>query len=132
VQTQGDFYDDQTSGNHDRLVVTGELTLESGGYIVVENTSGYNIGFGDIFNLMDWSTLVNNGFVLGDTGGLRDGGLLGDFELPTLDAGLLYDVSLFTSHGVVMIVPEPGRAMLLVVGAMALLGRRRRRRVSAE
>ena len=40
--------------------------------------------------------------------------------------GLLYDTSLFFSHGIVVVVPEPGRAALVLLGlAMVMLRRRR-------
>lgn len=127
VQGQADNYDAMTSGNHDRLVVNGELVLESGGYVVVDNGAGYGLQFGDILNLLDWTSLSDAGFNYGAVNDLRGGFLIGDLELPELSGGLLYDTSLFASHGILMVVPEPGRAVLVFGGLVVLaLGRRRR------
>jgi hypothetical protein len=49
-----------------------------------------------------------------------------DLDLPTLSSGLFWDTSLFLSHGAVFVVPEPSRALLLLVGMLALFFRRRR------
>jgi hypothetical protein len=123
---RGAFYDGLTAGNHDRLVVNGEFSIDAGGYIVVDNTdSGFNPQFGDVFNLIDWADLYQNNFDFG--GDLRLGGALGDLSLPTLSGGLFYDTTLLESHGVLMVVPEPGRSLLLLAASAFLLLRRRRR-----
>lgn len=131
LNSQGSFYDTQTGGNHDRLVVTGSFTLNAGGH--VSFTSGgtdYQPVMGDVFNLIDWANLTNNGFNLGSDGfNHRGGGLLGDLELPDLSlSGLLYDTSLFSNYGIIVVVPEPGRMMLLLFGLTALFCGHRRRR----
>ncbi|WP_081452710.1 beta strand repeat-containing protein [Verrucomicrobium spinosum] len=123
---RGAFYDGLTAGNHDRLVVNGEFSIDAGGYIVVDNAdSGFNPQFGDVFNLIDWADLYQNDFDFG--GDLRLGGALGDLSLPTLSGGLFYDTTLLESHGVLMVVPEPGRSLLLLAASAFLLLRRRRR-----
>ena len=127
IAGQGAAYDAQTGGNHDRLVVTGSFTLNSGGIISFTNNGGadYQPVFGDVFNLIDWATLNPNSYSVG--GNFRPGGLLGDLELPDLSlAGLLYDTSLFSGYGIVVVVPEPSRALLLLLGLVGLLLRRRR------
>lgn len=127
LSSQGTFFDSQTGGNHDRLIVTGELTLQSGGLISFSNNSGtdYQPEFGDVFNLLDWTTLTANGYSVG--GQYRNGGLLGDLDLPDLSlSGLLYNTDLFASYGIVVIVPEPSRALLLLLGFSGLVLRRRR------
>ena len=80
---------------------------------------------------MDWYGVASwNAFDGGDR--YRVGGEAGtDLTLPDLsafDAALRWDTGLFASHGilVVAVVPEPGRALLLVLGLTALLMRRRR------
>ncbi|MCB1276476.1 autotransporter-associated beta strand repeat-containing protein [Prosthecobacter sp.] len=130
ILTQGTTYDAYNSGNHDRLVVTGEATLNPGGYVrFTSSVSDYQPVVGDVFNLIDWATVTDNGFDVGNGGSFRSGGLLGDLELPDLSlSGLFFDTSLFTSYGIVVVVPEPGRMSLLLSGLMLLFFRRRRPR----
>jgi fibronectin-binding autotransporter adhesin len=92
--------------------------------------SGFTAEKGQIFNLIDWGTLVTTnftGFNLGSN--YRDGS--GDngtsFDLPTLSGGLVWDVSQFTTSGIIVVVPEPSRALFLLLGVAGLLMRRRRK-----
>lgn len=129
LNSQASFFDSQKSGNHDRVTVSGSLTLHSGGLISFTNNSGtdYKPEFGDVFNLLDWSTLTANGYSVG--GEYRNGGLLGDLDLPDLSlSGLLYDTALFANYGIIVVVPEPSRALLLLLGLTGLVLRRRRQR----
>lgn len=131
LNSEASFYDTQTGGNHDHLVVTGSLTLNSGGHVVFTNNGGadYQPVVGDVFNLIDWSSLTSNGFSVGNGGADRTGGLLGDLELPNLSlSGLFYDTSLFSTYGIVVVVPEPGRMLLLLLGLTTLFCGHRRRR----
>lgn len=117
-------------GNHDQVSVTGTLTLNADGRIVVtELGSSYIPIFGDVFNLFDWGTLTENTFNVGTnnrTGG--SGG--GDLDLPDISAypGYVWDVSQFLNTGIVVVVPEPSRLLLLSAGLMLGLLRRRRGR----
>lgn len=127
LQSQGDTYDAYTGGNHDRVTITGDLALGAGGYIRFDNGGGsdYNPQFGDVFNLLDWTTLTQNDF---DEGGIiRSGGLVGDLYLPELAPQWFYNMSLFSSHGIVVVVPEPSRFLLLFSGLFLIIQRRRRR-----
>lgn len=111
---------------HDYINVTGTgmLTLNPGGTITVENT-GYQFQSGDVFNLLDWVSIVTNGFNTGAA--IRNGTETNtDLDLPTLNNGLLWNTSLFASHGVLVVVPEPGRVMLVLLGLLAVGLRRRR------
>lgn len=112
---------------HDRIDVAGVLTLHNTGGVSVTLNGGYTGVFGDVFNLLDWSTVDNtNSFTTGSR--IRTGGETGlDLALPTLAAGLAWDTSLFQTHGVVVVVPEPGRGVLLLLAGAALVCRRRRR-----
>lgn len=115
------------SGGHDLIASTGTLTLNHNGGISVTLTSGYTGVFGDVFNLIDWSAagLNLNTFTVGNR--FRDGTETGlDLLLPTLGTGLLWDTSLFESAGVLVVVPEPGRGLLLLIACMTLVWRRRR------
>ena len=122
-------YNSGTGGaSHDLLNVTGSFSMTSGSTITVAS-NGYAAGapaVGDIFNLIDWATVSTDTFNSGTnfrTGG--NGG--GDLYLPDLSGvGLGWDVSAFTTYGIVVVVPEPGRVMLLLLGLLALGYRRRR------
>ncbi|MFZ4765611.1 MAG: autotransporter-associated beta strand repeat-containing protein, partial [Roseimicrobium sp.] len=112
------------TGNHDHVAISGALSLSSGGQVRVTNLAAAALGFGDVFDLIDWGTLNLGSF---DKGGLqRSGGLIGDLELPLLGATLTYDLSVFESHGIIVIVPEPSRLALLLMGTVVLAFRRRR------
>jgi len=109
--------------------------LASGGVLQVMTGSGFSASFGQIFNLLDWSSLsggnITPNFGSFDVGAnFRDGS--GDdldaFDLPTLTGGLLWDVSQFTTSGIIVVVPEPSRALFLLLGlAVGLLRRFRLR-----
>ncbi|MGV3660650.1 MAG: autotransporter-associated beta strand repeat-containing protein [Prosthecobacter sp.] len=103
-------------GNHDYVNVGGLLMLNANGRVAVTNYAGYNPAYGDVFNLLDWAILVENDFTVAS-----------DLSLPALPAGQFWDTSLFISHGVVVVVPEPSRALFLLLGLCALFIRRRRR-----
>lgn len=120
------------SGDHDRLVFDGGSgsTLTFSGNITVEDV-GFTPTAGQVFNLLDWATLVATNFTGFEVGENRDGA--GDdfdqFNLPDIsNTGYLWDVSQFINTGslVIVLIPEPSRALLLVFGMMAILGRRRR------
>lgn len=111
---------------HDYVNVGGTLTLNQNGKITVGNFGSYTPAIGDLFNLLDWVSLTANTFNFGSR--YQDGTENNDLDLPSLSGGLLWDTSLFQSHGVVIVVsPEPGRVMLLLLGLLAMFGRRRRR-----
>jgi autotransporter-associated beta strand protein len=92
--------------------------------------SGFTAEKGQIFNLIDWGNLVTTnftGFNLGSDyrDGSSDNG--SSFDLPDIsNSGLVWDVSQFTTSGVIVVVPEPGRALFLLIGVAGLLMRRRR------
>ncbi len=114
-------------GNHDYINVGGTLNFNQYGRLVVSNFGSYTPIGGDVFNLIDWATAFNsNGFTANAAlyNGTGDGGF--DLDLPTLGSGLFWDTSLFLSHGAVFVVPEPSRALLLLLGLLALFIRRRR------
>ncbi len=120
----------QAGAQHDHLEIGGGIVW-NGGQIEVAAFDGFAPAAGDVYNLMDWYGVASwNTFDGGDR--YRVGGEAGtDLTLPDLsafDAALRWDTGLFASHGilVVAVVPEPGRALLVVLGLAALLMRRRR------
>lgn len=121
-----------TRGDHDLLNINGQLTLDSNSTVNLEFLS-YAAIAGDIFDLMDWVGALGGTFDVGTN--YRNGGNGGgDLYLPTLATGLVYDLSLFNSNGIIIVanagvVPEPGRALLLMLGITSLVLRRRRRLV---
>jgi autotransporter-associated beta strand protein len=123
--------DSVTLFQHDQLIIGGQLTATSGALISLFN-NGYNPSHGDVFKLIDWSS-VSGTFNIGGTafnGGLfRTGGESGlDLELPELGGNFRWDVSQFNTAGIVVVTaPEPSRAMLLLLGLLGLMLRRRRR-----
>ncbi len=110
-----------TGYNLNFLTTTGSLQVAG---------SDFTPTIGQVFNLLDWSNLVNpdfSGFSY-NTGYLIGNGDEGvDLDLPDLSAvGLLWDFSRFTISGNIAIVPEPSRFVLLLVGLLCLLHRRQR------
>lgn len=108
-------------GTHDRLVVDGTLRLEAGTTIKVDNSLGYMPKFGDVFDLFDWGSLD-----VGVNAVDRSWTAAADLQLPTLTGGLSYDFSLFTGSGIIVVVPEPSRGVLLLLAGGFVLMRRRR------
>lgn len=115
--------------SHDYVNVGGEMNLNENGAIRVEFATNYFPMGGEVFNLLDWTTVSNNGFDVGANG--RFGGSYegSDLYLPELYGDLRWDTSLFASHGmlVISVVPEPSRILLLVAGFGFLFFRRRRK-----
>lgn len=126
-----DAFSGTGSGTHDLLSFGGAAgsTLTFSGNITVR-PEGFSAVNGQVFNLVDWTTLVGTDFTGFNVGANfrtgSDDNLL-QFDLPELSGGLVWDVSRFTTSGVIVVVPEPGRMMLMMLGLMALGVRRRRR-----
>lgn len=122
-----------TDGGNDRLIVGGTFDLNATSNITVTLGSGATLGYQDTFDLIDWSG-VDIPLAYYDNGdGLRTGGTadnaLWNLDLPDLasfNAGWIWDVSQFGTTGVIAIVPEPSRSVLVLMGMMGLMLRRRR------
>lgn len=123
-----------TDGGNDRLIVGGAFGLDAASSITVTLGSGAVLSYQDTFDLLDW-TGVDIPLSYYDNGdGLRTGGTadntLWNLDLPDLtsiNSQWFWDVSQFGSTGVIAIVPEPSRAVLLFVGIAGLMLRRRRK-----
>ncbi|GEP44778.1 autotransporter-associated beta strand repeat-containing protein [Brevifollis gellanilyticus] len=122
------------SGSHDLMNfnASGGGTLTVSGNIKV-NASGLSPSVGQVFNLIDWNTLITanfSGFNVGNNyrNGSGDNGL--QFDLPDISGtpNLAWDVSRFTTSGVIVVVliPEPSRILLLGMALSAMFFRRRR------
>ncbi len=123
-------------GSHDRLVFNNPTSgtgytlnfLTTTGNLQVVG-SNFTPHYGDVFNLLDWSNLVTANF----TGFTFNNGLLtgngdegADLDLPDLTGtGWYWDFSRFTATGNIVVVPEPSRALLLLLGMSLLVVRRR-------
>lgn len=116
-------------GDHDQVNVTGTFVQQNSAGIDVVPVTGFTATYGQIFNLLDWTTVAGTSFSTNLGLSLRDGSgdALLDLDLPSLSGtGLVWDTSFFASDGILVVVPEPGRMMLLLVGMVFAATRRRR------
>jgi fibronectin-binding autotransporter adhesin len=99
----------------------------SPGSISVSFTGGYTPALTHTFNLIDWTALTGPAVT-----GLSDSQL--NLSTAGFDPSWVWDTSLFTSSGIVSIsvVPEPSRALLLLLGLSGLLMIRRRANLAAR
>lgn len=137
ASTTGEFtlLDHTTSDN---ITITGNLTLNGNSNFVVTFDSGYTPTQGDTWHLLDWAgALALNGFSTGTNfrTGNNSAANEGNLDLPDLGPLGQWSVSQLadgSGGGSLIIsianVPEPGRAMLLMVGLGSLALRRRRSR----
>lgn len=119
-------YATSTAGDHDRVQAGGSITQAAGAVITVLPNS-FTPAVGQIFNLLDWQSTFTASANLGPT--LRTGAEddLLDLNLPSLvGTGYFWDVSQFATTGLVVIVPEPSRALFLLIGLTLVTLRRRR------
>jgi len=114
------------AGNHDFISTAGTIVLGSStAKIVVSLNNLTGATYGSVFNLLDWSTATTkDGTSLSTMGTFTEGNNL---QLETLSGGLAWDSSLFNNYGILVVVPEPSRALLLMLGFLGLMFRRRRR-----
>ncbi|MDI1314511.1 autotransporter-associated beta strand repeat-containing protein [Prosthecobacter sp.] len=115
------FKDSGAGGLYDSIKVTGALGLNAGSTIKVELAAGYTPTWGDVFNIVDWATLNAN------ADGLSGAFTVADLVVPTnLGNGWFFATDQFMSNGIIYVVPEPSRMLLLAVGLLVLAGRRKR------
>ncbi|MCB1228574.1 MAG: PEP-CTERM sorting domain-containing protein, partial [Verrucomicrobiales bacterium] len=114
---------DPTGNQHDALDINGTLTLDPSMTINVFN-EGVTFAAGQFFDLLDFANVAG-------INGVDDAQAAALLNLPDPGA-LAWDTSLFRSNGIVyltdpLVIPEPGRAVLLGMAALGLLLRRRRK-----
>jgi autotransporter-associated beta strand protein len=123
------------AGDHDLIKINnGGLSIGTrasgtygdGSVIVVDNGWSSSIAVGQVFNLIDWVGAITGTFGLGGGSNPANTGSFGDLDLPTLAGDFTWDTSAFMTYGVIVVVPEPSRALLLMFGLLALFWRRRR------
>ena len=96
------------------------FTWNTGGKLTLNNIgTPYTWVWGDVLNVVDWTSLVG-----GQIGGTFSAGT--DIDLPSLGTGLSWDTSRFATTGAIAVLPEPSRALLLLLGLLGLAFRRRR------
>ncbi len=106
----------------DMLRLFGDFSITSGASLVLNNPNSRSFMAGDVFKLFDWAGL----------GTLN--GTYGSIDSTSLGLGsLMLDTSnLYTTTGALagtigfIAVPEPSRALLMMLGVIAALSRRRR------
>lgn len=113
------------TGNHDHVEVQGSLTLTSGSVIKVVLADAYTPMWGDVFNLIDWATV--NGTLNAGTFNVAT-----DLNLQVSDTmtanGWYWETNQFLTDGVIYVAPEPGRALLALLGLGCSVMIRRRRK----
>ncbi len=112
-----------SAGNSNSLKFLSDEQITLGGALAVSNNTGTNSNTwtdGTWFQLVDWNAV---------SAGNRSVNFTDLSFLPALAGGLQWDISRFQTEGRIYVaVPEPGRAVLVLLGCVAF-GLRRRRRV---
>lgn len=121
-------------GTSDKLVFngTGTNTLFFNGNLKIGPDSMTPVTT-EVFDLLDWSGLTGSPtFGSQFTAGLLRDGLADNgsaWDLPDISgSGYLWNLSLFSTNGTIaiVVVPEPARCLLLLIGLVTLGVRRRR------
>lgn len=101
---------------HDNVNVTGASAPVINGTVQIGALlGGYVPQYGDVFDLLDWTAA-----------GSVSGATSFDFSSVVLGPGLGFNTDLFASNGLLVVVPEPSRFLLAMLGLLGLLSRRRR------
>ena len=110
----------------DRLILSGPVTL--GGSLSITDPNSLTAWTdGDKWKLFDWAL---SGAPTGEFSNLMGLPTVGNFaDLPDLSPTLAWDVSDLYVGGTISVVtvPEPGRLLLLMMGLLGMIRRRRRR-----
>ena len=121
-------------GTSDQLKFTGaDMTLSFNGNLTVGPAS-FTPAQAEVFQLLDWSGLTGTPIFSFDSRFTYTGLLTGNGDEATglnlsniSGSGFLWDISQFTINGsiAIVVVPEPSRALLLMLGLVGLMTRRR-------
>ncbi len=109
-------YETENTGLHDFISIGGGAVPDFSGTVKLTTIAAYNPVYGDIFDLLDWAAV-----------GGATGAPTFDFSMIVMDSGLAFNTDLFAANGIVVVVPEPSRVLLLMLGLLGLMLRRRRR-----
>ncbi len=103
--------------HHDNIKVLGAAVPTIAGIVKIDPTilNSYPVAYGDIFKLIDWTAA-----------GEINGVTTFDYTGVVLGGDLMFNSDLFASDGILVVVPEPTRALLLMLGLLGLMIRRRR------
>jgi hypothetical protein len=101
--------------NYDQVNLTGTFTV--GGVIAVDLLGGFAPAAGDVFDIMDFGSLTNNGYTF-------------DWTNAALSPGLTWDTTAFATTGTIGVVPEPSTLMLLGIAAVGIISYVRLRRTA--
>ncbi len=119
------------AGDHDFITAAGTVVLGSSPTmdkrVVVSLNNATGLTYGSIFNLLDWTTVSTLDGTPLSTMASGNFNTLDNVQLDALSGGLGWDTSLFDNYGILVVVPEPSRAVLLLLGILGLMLRRRRR-----
>lgn len=113
-----------SGGLYDTIQVNGTLGLNDATLIKVTYGNGYTAGWGDVFNLLDWTILNLNGDGPDNAGPFTLASL--DLSGMSLSDGNFWATDKFLTDGIIYVAPEPSRMLLVLTGALALALRRRR------
>lgn len=122
-----------SQGMHDLLnfTGTGKLIGTAGNSETIRIKSSYSVQLGDIFDLVDWVSVGSMTNIAGSSTFVSGTSKVGDFDLSDFGdlslSGLAWDTSRFATYGILIVVPEPSRMLLLMFGLLGLFFRRRRR-----
>jgi autotransporter-associated beta strand protein len=113
------------------IVGTGSNTLLFNGNLTISATA-FVPTVPTVFNLLDWSglsaspTFANRFTYTGSLFG--NGDEASGLDLPDVSgtAGFYWDISQFTTNGIIILAPEPSRMLLLGLSLLMLVIRRRR------
>lgn len=105
---------------HDQLYVSGSSapSLNTATQFQISDLflNSFVPEFGHVFQLLDWAMLGTNSIASTPT-----------YDLPDLSpSGLDWNTDYLATNGVVFVVPEPSRTVLMLLGLLSLISRRRR------